>query len=199
GVTALVLLGDGVMRFSPAPKEERGQVRIFAGSEVLDAPFTAAFIRLNPYEFDALVGPDTLTPESRDARAFTRAQEIFDADVGKTFSLDLSDLSRDTWSLLPQPGDFVAEVQTRRHDQITFARSTGEPEDVSVCQRSQKRNISIYASEQKLASRGPFYNEDDLVEYDILDYTIDTTFSPEREWLERQARLRLRVRAFPLN
>jgi hypothetical protein len=198
GVTALVLLGDGLMRFTPAPKEERGQVRIFAGADALDASFTAAFIRLNPYEFDALVGKDTLVPDTRDARAFRRAQEIFDIDVSNSFSLDLSDLSRETWSLLPQPGDFVAEVRTRRFDQLTFARSTGEPEDVSLFQRARKRNISIYASEQKLASRGRFYNEDDLVEYDVLDYTVDATFSPDREWLEGRAKLRLRVRAFAL-
>jgi hypothetical protein len=198
GVTALVLLGDGVMRFTPAPKEERGQVRIFSGADALDAAFTAAFVRINPYEFDALVGKDTLVADTRDARAFRRAQEIFDADVSNSFSLDLSDLSRETWSLLPQPGDFVAEVRTRRFDQLTFARSTGEPEDVSLFQRSRKRNISIYASEQKLASRGRFYDEDDLVEYDVLDYTVDATFSPEREWLEGRAKLRLRVRAFAL-
>ena len=36
----------------------------------------------------------------------------------------------------------------------------------------------------KLSSRGRFFNEDDLVEYDVLDYDIDATFSPEREWLE---------------
>ncbi len=198
GVTALVLIGDGVMRFSPAPKEERGQVHIFAGADVLDAAFTAAFVRLNPYEFDALVGRDTLALSARDARGFRRAREIFDADVSNSFSLDLSDLSRDTWSLLPQPGDFVAEVRTRRYDQLTFARSAGEPEDVSLFQRSRKRNISVYASEQKLASRGRFYDEDDLVEYDVLDYGIDAAFSPDREWLDGRARVRLRVRAFAL-
>ena len=38
----------------------------------------------------------------------------------------------------------------------------------------------------KLSSRGRFFNEDDLVEYDVLDYTLDATFSPEREWLDGQ-------------
>ena len=51
GVTALVLLGEGSIFFSPKPKEERGQVRIFAGAETLDTPFTAAFVRVNPNEF----------------------------------------------------------------------------------------------------------------------------------------------------
>ena len=119
-----------------------------------------------------------------------RAQEIFDDEVGKSFSLDLHDLSRDNWSLLPQAGDFLAEVRTRRFDTLTFARSTGEAEDVSLFHRGRKRNIAAYASEMKLSSRGRFFNEDDLVEYDVLDYTIDATFSPERAWLDGRTRLK---------
>jgi hypothetical protein len=199
GVTALVLLGNGTILFSPKPKEERGQVRIFAGTEELIAPFTTAFVRVNPFEFGETVTPAMLTavPNS-DARAFRRAQQVFGEDISNSFSLDLSDLSRETWSLLPQVGDFVAEIRTRRYEKLTFARSTGEPEDVSLFQRARKRNISLYASEQKLASRGRFYNEDDLVEYDVLDYDVEAAFSPEREWMDGRTRLTLRVRAFAL-
>ncbi len=200
GVTALVLLGDGNIVFSPTPKVERGQVRIFAGTEELDAAFTTALLRISPFEYRTLVAESSLAPvEAVDNRAFRRAQQVFEDDVANSFTLDLSDLSRDTWSLLPQPGDFVAEVRTRRFDKLTFARSTGEPEDVSLFQRARKRNISVYASEAKLASRGEYYNEDDLVEYDVLDYTVDSTFSPGRDWLEGSTRLRLRVKAFALS
>ena len=197
GVTALVLLGDGTIVFSPTPKEERGQLRVFAGTEQLDAAFTTALVRISPFEYRSLVDESALVPvETVDNRAFRRAQQVFEDDIVNSFSLDLSDLSRDIWSLLPQPGDFVAEVRTRRFDKITYARSTGEPEDVSLFQRARKRNISIYASAQKLASRGEYYDEDDLVEFDVLDYTVDSTFSPERDWLEGKTRLRLRVKAF---
>ncbi|MCC7035465.1 MAG: hypothetical protein IT179_21810 [Acidobacteria bacterium] len=200
GVTALVLLGDGTIVFSPAPKVERGQVRIFAGSETLDAAFTTALVRISPFEYRMLVAESSLVPmEAVDNRVFRRAQQVFEDDIANSFTLDLSDLSRDTWSLLPQPGDFVAEVRTRRFGKLTYARSTGEAEDVSLFQRGRKRNIAIYASEEKLASRGEFYNEDDLVEYDVLDYTVDSTFSPERDWLEGSTRVRLRVRAFALS
>ncbi len=199
GITVLVLLGDGTMVFSPQPKEEQGQVRIFAGADVLESAFTWAFIRLSPFAFDSLVDESMLVAEPVNSRSFRRAQDIFDDEVGNSFSLDLSDLSRETWSLLPQPGDFVAEIRTRRHDKLTYARSTSEPEDVSLFQRARKRNISIYASEQKLASRGRFYDEDDLVEYDILDYNVDAAFSPEREWLDGRARIRLRTRSFAVS
>ena len=118
--------------------------------------------------------------------------------MAKSFSLDLSDMSRDIWSILPQPGDIVAEVRTRRFRTLTYARAQGEAEDVTFFSRERKRNISIYASPQKLASRGAFYNEDDLTEYDILDYDIDIEVAPDRDWLIGRAVLRLRVKAFVL-
>ena len=38
--------------------------------------------------------------------------------------------------------------------------------------------------EQKLQSRGRFFDEDDSVDYDVLDYDIDASFYPEREWMD---------------
>jgi hypothetical protein len=198
GTTAVVLLGDGTMSFTPKPQEERGQVRLFAGTETIETSFNGLFVRFNPFEFEQQIKPQLSAPVAVDARALRRAQLVFDEEVGKSFSLDLRDLSRENWSLLPQPGDFVAEVRTRRFNTLTFARSMAQPEDVTLFHRGRQRNISSYASEMKLSSRGRFFNEDDLVEYDVLDYTLDATFIPEREWLEGQARLRLRVKSYAL-
>lgn len=197
GVTALVLIGNGTMTFTPRPAEERGQVRLFAGAETIETAFTAAYIRLNPLAFEQL-DHATLVPASHDARAMRRAQSIFADEVGKSFSLDLQDLSRENWSLLPQSGDFLAEVRTRRFDTLTYARSLGEAEDVSLFHRGRSRNIAAYASEMKLSARGRFFNEDDLVEYDVLDYTIDATFTPDRLWLDGRTRLQVRVKAYAL-
>ena len=159
GTTAMVLIGDGSMVFQPLPKQEKGQLRLFAGTDALDTPFTSAFVRLNP------------------------------------FNLDLNDLSRDVWSLLPGPGDFVAEVRTRRFDDLTYARSSNEAEDVTLFQRARKRNISAYASEQKLAARGRFFDEDELVDYDVQDYDVDAAFYPERGWFDGRAKLKIRVKS----
>ena len=195
GVTALVLIGDGTMVFQPAPKEERGQLKLFAGTESLETPFTSAFVRVSPFEFEQRFKDDMLEPATLDSRQYRRGLDAFDNNITKSFVLDLSDLSRDTWSLLPQPGDFVAEVNTRRFDNLTYARSSGEAEDVTMFQRERKRNIAAYASEQKLASRGRFFNEDNLVDYDVLDYEIDASYYPDRQWMEGRTRMRLRARS----
>ena len=48
GVTGVVLVGRGEMRFHPRPATEKGQVKIFCGSETLVAPFSGGFRQNGP-------------------------------------------------------------------------------------------------------------------------------------------------------
>ena len=108
--------------------------------------------------------------------------------------MDLADLTRDAWTLLPGPDDFLAEVRTKRFDTLTYAHAASEPEDITLFERRRHKNIAVYASKDKLAARGRFYNEDDLAPYDVLDYDIDVTSLPDRPWLDGRVRMRLKVR-----
>jgi hypothetical protein len=196
GVTAAVLLGRGTMSFHPSPETEKGQVKIFAGSETLETRFDAAFIRINPADFDSAIAASQLQAKVAEPREFRRADDVFREDSQKSFLIDLGDLSRDAWSLLPGSGDFLAEVHTRRFDRLTYAKSSSEAEDISVFDRKRHHNISLYPSKHKVATRGRFYNEDELVDYDILDYDIDVAITPDRQWIDGRVRMRLKVQSF---
>ena len=197
GPTAVVLVGRGQMQFSPSDAAERTQVRLFSGSPTLSAEFDAVFVRVRPSDLRRLFG-DSLVEGPASAATLRRATEMFEASVGQTYRLDLGDLSRDRWSLLPLPGDIVVETRTRRFGTLTYTRSGRDPEDISLFDRRRRKNISIYASPEKLATRGPFYSEDDLSEYDILHYDVDASFTPDRLWIEGRAQIRLKVRAAAL-
>ena len=99
----------------------------------------------------------------------------------KSFGLDLGDLSADTWSLLPGIGDFLAEVRTRRFDTLTYARSVSEVEDISLFDRKNRRNISVYSSRAAHRQRyGRFYDEDDRADYIVRTTTSRSSFDPSR-------------------
>jgi len=198
GITAAVLLGRGTMSFHPSPETERGQVKIFAGSETLETRFDAAFIRLNPSDFESAIAASQLQPKVAEPRELKRAEEVFRDDAPKSFMIDLGDLSRDAWSLLPGTGDFLAEIHTKRYDTLTYAKSSSEAEDITLFDRKRHHNISLYPSKRKIASRGRFYNEDELVDYDILDYDIDVAVTPDRQWMDGKVRMRLKVRSLAL-
>ena len=199
GVTGLVLLGRGAMRFTPAPVSEQGQLRIFAGSEFLATSFDSAFVRLHPSQYQQRVSVGNLIPAPPDARQLRRAQEVFARESPKSFNVDLRDMSRELWHLLPQPGDLLAEVRTRRHGALTYSRSVTHVEDVTLFDRTRRRTISQYASADQIARRGASFNEDDFRDYDVLDYDIDATVSPESEFITGRARMRLRVRSSELS
>jgi peptidase M1-like protein len=193
GVTALVLLGRGTMRFHPKPDTERTQVRIFCGSETLEAPFTSAFVRIDPGDAERFMDVNRLTPTPVDPREFKRASEVFKQDFAKSYHLSLGDLSSEAWSLMPGVANFVAEVHTRRYGVLTYARSKAEPEDITLFDRARHRNIAVYSSEETLAQRGRFYNEDSFRDYDVTDYNVDVMLSPGRQWIDGVATVTLRV------
>jgi len=194
GPTALVLRGRGELVFTPPNAAEQAQLRIFAGSPTLTSEFREALVRLHPSELNARIGEGALTPKEADARERRHAEAFFAETVHRTYSLDLQDLSRERWSLVPSAGDLLAEIRTRKHGDLTYALSSGESEDVNLFQRSTRRNISVYASPAKLERRGPYYSEDDLVDYDILDHDINVRITPGREWIDGTAHVRLRIR-----
>ncbi len=178
GVTGLVLLGTGIMNFSPQPEAEQGQVRIFSGNETLETEFEAAFIRLHPDVFNSRVSTSGLVERSVDPDTFREATEVFDEFIGLSFTLDLSGISDRLWSLNPGVGDFIAEVRTKRDGTLTYAQSGQQPEDISLYERETSRVISIYQSARKRATQGRYFGDDDIVPLDVLDYNISASFEP---------------------
>jgi hypothetical protein len=194
GPTAIVFIGQGEIDFKPEPESERGQLRIFSGAAALRTGFSALFIRLSPAEFADRLASGSLTPRAVDAAQLRRAAQVFEANLPNSFQIDLNDLSTQRWSLVPLRGDFVGEIGTGRFGTLTYARSSAEPEDISFFDRRRRRNICVYTSAEKLATRGRFFSEDDSVDYHVTHYRIETSFAPERLWLDGEATLSVHSR-----
>ena len=198
GPTAVVLLGRGKMVFSPTDSAEQTQLRIFAKSDALRTDFDGAFIRIPPGDFDWKFGNSSLTLRNVSRRDLNKAVDLFDDYIGQTFQLDLTDLSRERWSLTPATNDIIAEIRTRKFGSLTYARASKDAEDVSLFDRRRRRNISVYASPEKLITRGRSYSEDDGTDYDILHQYIEASFDPDRLWIDARARMEIRIQSTAL-
>ena len=199
GVTGLVLIGRGEMRFSPTSSAERGQVKLFSGNETLTTAFEEAYIRLSPSDYEKRVTTASLTASSPQERLTRRALDVFARESNRSYNVDLQDLSSEAWHLLPPADDFLAEVDTRRFDTLTYTRSSQQAEDITLFRRKDRRTIALYPSVAKLAARGRFYSDDALRDYDVLDYSIDASVDPERQTIQGRARLAIRVRTTALS
>jgi len=195
GVTGLILIGRGTMTFSPTVAAERGQLRLFSGNDTLTSAFESAFVRISPSDYTQRVAVSALTQASPDARVARRAEAVFSEYAAKSFNVDLQDLSSDDWYLLPPVGDFLAEIDTRRFDTLTYTLTAEQAEDISVFRRKDRLTLALYPSVGKLAARGRFYSDDTLRDYDVLDYNIEASIDPDRRTLRGRARLLIRVRS----
>ncbi len=201
GPTAAVLVPvtGGTVRFRPTPETEREQVRIYAGSDTIETRYEEIFLRFSPFDFERWFPAGTLTEESADATAFRRAEAVFKEEVGKSYGLDLADLSRDTWSLPPQADDLLAEIRTRRYQTLTYSKASSDPEDISLFDRRRRRNISVYASASRAAAGSRLFDDDANAPYAVSHYQVDVSFDPNRQWLDGRALVRLRVKADAIN
>ncbi len=198
-ISAAVLMGRGTMTFRPTPDTERRQVELYCGREALTTQFNWAFLRLSPGEAETRLPAAQLTPSNVDKSMLSRAREVFAEQLPKSFGVELGDLSRLPWSLVPTPGDFLAEVDTGKYGTLTYANADNDQEDITVFDREHHRNIAVYMSAARRASQSQVYNEDDSTEYDVQDYQVDNAFIPERFWMEGRTTLKIRVRAYALS
>jgi hypothetical protein len=195
GVTALVLRGKGEMHFAPENPAEQGQLRLFAGKPAFTSKIDSAFVRLNPNEFADRIAAASLKPVAVSQDELRRAQGIFEEFAFRSYNLDLGTLTPEQWSLEPGTGHTIVEARTAEHGWLTYARSPNEAEDVTVFDRGRSKNISVYASPERLLQRGPHYSEDDDAAYDVMKYGVELTFDPARMWVAGRGTLHVRLKA----
>jgi len=200
GVTAIVLRGRGSVTFAPQDRAEQGQLEAFSGRPVFESEVDTAFIRLDSGEFSDRVSARALVPAATvDPRELARARIVFDDMSRKTYNVDLRDLTPDNWSFSPSLGSVVIEFKTGRYGWLTYARSPNEAEDVSLFDRGRNRNLSSYASPDKLITRGADYSEDDQMTYDVERYALDITFDPRNAWVSGRATLHVKITSVAAN
>jgi hypothetical protein len=196
GVTALVLRGRGGIHFAPANRAEQGQLRLFAGKPAFTSKIDSAFVRLNPHEFGERVAASSLKPVPVNPVELRRAQNVFEEFSGRSYNLDLGTLTPERWSLEPGAGHTIVETRTSDRGWLTYARSPNEAEDVTFFDRGRNKNISVYASPERLLLRGPHYSEDDESTYDVVKYGVDLSMDPSRLWVAGRGSLHVRIKAF---
>ncbi len=199
GITALVFRGDGDVHFAPADPAEQGQLRLYSRRPAFSSSVDAAYIRINPSEFEGRLTAPTLVPVRVNPMELQRAEEIFGDLASRTYNLDLRSLTPERWSLEPGYGSMLVEFRARNFGWLTYARSPSEPEDVSFFERARGRNIAVYTSAARLAERGRFYSEDDDEAFDLEHHALDVTFDPSRAWISGRASVRVRIKAVAVN
>ena len=175
GPTLFAFVGRARVRFTPTPAAEREQLRQFSGEGSIDREVDWAFVRLHPVDFHRGALANALEPEPNPGPRRAKAERVFRARSQRSFIVD-APLPRSPWWLMPGVGDAVVDFPWGRKRVLTFALTSGEPEDMNLFDRDRRLQICTYPSD----GRVPHYSEDDGRALDVLEHDISVRFEPER-------------------
>ena len=190
GPTMLLFVGEADVVVSPRPPSEREQLRQFCGAPELKERVRAAFIRLHPADLHRVLSPVVFTPHPGGARDLKAAREFYEEQSPRSFLLDTS-FPRSPWWIYPGLGDAAVSFRTARRGTLTYAISASEAEGISLFDRDRRRQICLYP----LSGHDTDYNEDDDRAVDVLEHDLQVKFEPNRNRLEGQNTMKLRLLA----
>lgn len=173
GPTALVFVGKGRVTFKPRPETERGQMKIFAKSEILDDEVSRAFLRLHPADLYRTLKPGSFVDDPRSGARLARATEYFERHKTDSFVLD-APVAGAPWWLLPGLGDAAIAFETRRFGSLTLSLSSFEAEGVSLFNRTTQRQISAYP---RASAVGQPVDDDSAL--DVVHHDVAISVNPE--------------------
>jgi Peptidase family M1 domain len=174
GPTSLVFVGKGRVTFTPRPRTEKGQMKIFAKSEVLDDEVSRAFLRIHPADLYRTLKPGAFVDDPKSGERLARATDYFERHKGDAFVLD-APVEGAPWWLLPGLGDATVAFDTKRFGSLTLSLSNFETEGVNLFNRTTQRQICVYPRADTVGQQGDVQAPVDVVHHDLsLSLNPDT-------------------------
>ncbi|HUU37827.1 MAG TPA: M1 family aminopeptidase [Candidatus Desulfaltia sp.] len=189
--TALLIIGDGRLTFSPSNVNEKHQLELLYKNKVLEDRIDHAFLHFSSAFFNQNVkinGNIEILPSSVSEDEMSRAASIFEKYRSRHFTIQTA-FSPEPLSFLPQREDAAIYFQGRKRGDLSYVYSSFAEEEVSLYEFSRERFISLY-------SPGADEGRSRLVitfgqKYDIQHYEIELDFEPRSLHLSAKARITL--------
>jgi len=188
GLTAMVFVGRGTVRFKPRPPTEQEQLRRFCGSRELVERVDKVFVRLHPDSVADALSPLPEQHDPRARRALSDARSWYSANANRYFVLDAT-APRSPWWLLPARGDGLVIMDTGRRGVLTYSSSGSEPEGINLFDSDARRQICLYPR----AGGDTDYDEDDGRAADVLHHDLELWIDPATRRIQASSTLTLRL------
>jgi len=187
--TALLVIGEGRLVFSPSNAREKHQLALLYKNKVLEDRVDHAFLRFSDAFFKQVVkvsGGVQVSASAVDEEISSRAGAIF-AQCRSRYFMVQSSLSPDPLSFLPQRNEAVIQFRGRKTGEMAYLFSPSAEEEVTLYDTVRERFVNIY-------SPGPEQPGGRLVisfnpKYDVQDCEIELDFQPQSFYLSAKAKL----------
>jgi hypothetical protein len=189
--TALLILGEGHLSFSPSDPREKHQIELIYKNKTLDDTLKYAFLRFSPSFMENNIKIVRKPESSGDA--------ISEAERNKAYSLFMkyhlhyftiqSSLSQAPLSFLPQSDEAVIEFSGKKGD-LAYIFSPFAKEEITLCERSKERYINLYSPPSEKGKRRMIVTF--AQSFDVQDYRIELDFEPRNFYLSAKAKIKVR-------
>jgi hypothetical protein len=188
--TALLIIGDGKLRFSPSVMRERHQLELLYKKGYLEDRLNYVFVRCSHSLFESNIRIDKGQGNGLpiDKSEINRAYSLFAKHYSRSFTVENS-LDGKLLSVIPQGEEAVIEFEGDKIGKFTYIFSPFTEEEVTLYQWAHQRFLNMYSPEEDLGEKRFFVSFAE--KYDVLRYAMDIDFEPDDHYISGKAEIEI--------
>ena len=189
--TALLVIGDGRLVFSPSNAGERHQLALLYKNKVLEDRIDHSFLRFSNAFFKQNIkveGNVVVSAEEAGQSMRSKAEEVFSRYHSRYFTIQ-SPLSQEPLSFLPQGEEAVIQFHGRKTGDMAYVYSPFAEEEITLYDTARERFINLYSPDVEQGGRRLLISFSP--KYDVRDYEIELDFQPQNFYLSARAQIGL--------
>jgi len=186
--TALLILGEGRVLFSPSSPRERRLLQLVMKKDVYADKVDHAYIRCSPSTFKKNIRIEEEEGETRHVTQtdLNRAYSLFAKYYPRSFTVKNS-LIGEYLTLIPQEEETVIEFKGQKRGTFTYIYSPFAEEEITLYQWEKNRILSLYSPQSKLGEKRLFLSFEE--KFDATRLEVDIDFEPRDLYLSGRARV----------
>jgi len=195
--TALIVVGDGQLHFSPSHPREKHQLELVYKKPFLEDRLEYVYLRISPsfYESNVTIVPETDAEPVSEAE-INKAYSLFTKHYSRSFTVRNS-LTNEMLSVLPQGEEAVFEFKGKKVKDVTYVYSPFARDEIYFYQWKEDRILNLYSPPMGEGQKRLFISFGQ--KYDVTRYEIDLDFKPDSRFFAGKARIEVESKVGRLN
>ncbi len=187
--TALIIIGDGKVYFSPSHPREKHQLELIFKETHREEKIKYAFLRFSDSFFREGIeitknpNADPITQSERN-----QAYSIFTKHYPRSFTVQ-SSLNNELLSALPQAEEAIFEFEAKKIGETAYIYSPFAREEINFYQWDEKRPLNLYSPPGEENKRRFFISFGQ--KFDITDCQVEIIFRPNDRYFSGKARVEI--------
>jgi hypothetical protein len=197
--TALLVLGDGHLHFSPSDPKEKHLLEMIYKKSFLEDTLKYAYLRFSNLFFEKNIKIEKESEKSNLPVSNARRNEAYSLFVKhypRSFTVENS-LNGKLFSILPQGDQAVIDFRGKKLGDLTYIYSPFSREQINLYRWKDEKVINLYSPVRDEQERMFFISFTQM--FEVKRYSIDIDFDPSQSYLSGKANIEIESRVQTLD